>query len=94
MSSKTALNGDILDDKHMLAIRFSITLFSIMAMGYLIFICLAITFHEEKQKRFEFLVKNKIIFESKLVQDILAMLVPKFIKSKMVQSIYFNIFTS
>lgn len=54
-------------------------------MVFVVFINLAITYEEEKQKRFEFLVKHKIAFESKLVQDILSMLVPKFVRSSIQQ---------
>ena len=85
MSSFADLRNNDTFEHHVESIRFSITLYLIVTMVLICFICLAITYEEEKQKRFEFLVKNKINFESKLVQDILAMLVPKFIKSIMVQ---------
>ena len=64
-----------------------------ISMFFINFLCLAIGYQEERQKRFEFLVKNKIQIESKLVQDIFSMLVPKFIEDSMIEqsiSIYNN----
>ena len=62
----------------------------IMAMGVITSFCLAITYEEEKQKRLEFLSKQKISLESKLVQDILAMLVPKFVRTSMAEGTLFS----
>lgn len=81
MSSQTDQDEQTHSNKEYQAIQFSLTIWLIVAMVYITFISLAITYEEEKQKRFEFLVKYKISFESKLVQDILSMLVPKFVKT-------------
>ena len=74
-----------MSEKNLRLIRFSITLYLIIVMSVITFVNLAIAHEQEKQKRYEFLVENKIIFESKLVEDILAMLVPKFIKNAMMK---------
>ena len=88
-NSHLDLNGNILNEKKLMAIRFINSVGMIISMGYILFICLATTYEEEKQKRYEFLVNHKISSESKLVQDIFSMLVPKFVKNSMIEGFFF-----
>ena len=69
----------------MKAVNFAVAFSLILAMAQFMFISLASTYVEEKQKKLEYLTQNKITFESKLVNDILSMLVPKFVKNSMIK---------
>lgn len=71
-------------------IQNSVSMGLIMMVFFVDFICLSVSYHDERQKRLEFLLKNKIEAESKLVKNIFSMLVPKFIeKSITEQSLIF-----
>lgn len=66
-------------------IRFSVSICLIFSMLFVILISLIMIYHEEKRKRIEFLIDNKINFDAKLLKDILSILVPRFIRKKMIQ---------
>lgn len=61
-------------------IQYSVSLGLIMIVFFVDFICLSVSYNDERQKRLEFLLKNRIEVESKLVKNIFSMLVPKFIE--------------
>lgn len=66
-------------------IRFSVSICLIFSMLFVILISLIMIYHEEKRKRIEFMIDNKINFDAKLLKDILSILVPRFIRKKMIQ---------
>ena len=82
--------GKELNEREMKAVNFAVAFSLILAMAQFMFISLASTYVEEKQKKLEYLTQNKITFESKLVNDILSMLVPKFVKNSMIKGKNFN----
>ena len=79
IGSEPFLKYDILQTEKN-TIQYSVTLGLIMMVFFVDFICLSVSYNDERQKRMEFLLKNRIEVESKLVQNIFSMLVPKFIE--------------
>ena len=69
-------------------IQYSVSLGLIMIVFFVDFICLSVSYNDERQKRLEFLLKNRIEVESKLVKNIFSMLVPKFIEKAITEQSY------
>lgn len=66
------------------------TIAYIIGMCYVNFLCMTFSYYEEREIRYDFLSKNRIKEESRLVEDIFSMLVPRFIEKAMKKKGFIN----